>query len=54
MEKNKHSQKTALSKFINPEELPSFIPKQLKDLIENNIDAFPAAVGKQIGTLSDF
>lgn len=54
MEDHKHSQKTALSKFINPEELPSFIPKQLKDLIENNIDAFPAAVGKQIGTLSDF
>ena len=43
-----------ISKYINPEELPSFIPQQLKDLIENNIDAFPAAVGKQIGTLSEF
>ena len=29
-----------ISKYINPEELPSFIPQQLKDLIENNIDAF--------------
>ncbi len=51
---NNKPQETSLSKYINPEELPSFIPKQLKDLIENNIDAFPAAVGKQIGTLSDF